>query len=171
MKIKLFFLAVIAFFSISIDEAIHQNELDYISIKSVKVNNQISINSTKKELVKSFGKPDSIEKFFNELIDEKPTYRYKYGNSYFDIYDSKVSTFMVADSKFSIMGFSPGMNLKKLVEKFPKSYASKYVYDEKLPSRYNIRVGLKSNKSIIDSDLFFKVDNKKVLSIEYWEDY
>lgn len=170
MNIKLIFLTIVTFFLNSLSELSCQDELNYIDIKCVKVNNQISIDSTEEELLKSFGKPNSIEKLFDELIDEKPTYRYKYGSSYFDIYDSKVSTFMVADSKFSVMDFYSGMELNKLMKKFPKSFASKYIYDEKFPDNNYVRILIGGDWNR-ESSILFKVNKDKVLSIEYWEEY
>ena len=146
-------------------------ELDFIDVKCIKVNNLITINSTKNQVIKAFGKPDSIKIFFNELIDEKPTYQYNYQNSYFDIYDSKVEKFAIKDIDYSILGFRPGMDLDKLKKRFSKSFTSKYIYDENYPNHYIVKIGLKHKKEMIDSYVLFKVNKKNILSIEYWEEY
>ena len=52
MNIKLIFLTIVTFFLNSLSELSCQDELNYIDIKCVKVNNQISIDSTEEELLK-----------------------------------------------------------------------------------------------------------------------
>ena len=67
-----------------VNENILAQEYDAIDVKCIKVNNKVNIlNSTQEDVINAFGKPDRIETFFNEMFDEKPTYRYWYNNSYY----------------------------------------------------------------------------------------
>lgn len=148
----------------------YQGELNSIDIDCVKVNNQIKIGSTQGQVINLFGKPDLIEELFVPLIDENPTYRYKYKNSYFDIYESKVESFYIKDSFFSTINFHPGMNLNELKKKFPESFSLRYESGDD-PSLCIVRILIDGKNHFRESSILVKINKDEIVSIEYWEEY
>ena len=163
-------LLIFNFSILTIFTSIQTNELNYVSSKSVMVVNQIGIGSSINDLVRVFGKPDSITEEFDLIVDETPTQYYHYKNTYFELKEGDVTSFNLANELFSIVGLRAGDSEVKLSKKFPKSYSNKYYAGEDR-SQLMVRVGLLTPNGL-KSDayyLVFYLDNNMISSINYWE--
>lgn len=150
--------------------SVQTDEINYVPSEKVKVTNQIEVGSSVNTLKSAFGKPDSITEQFDPIIVETPTKYYHYKNTYFEAIKGTVTSFNLADESFSILGLKVGDSETKLSNKFPQSYSNKYLAGENR-NQLMVRVGLLTTDGV-KSDayyLIFSLDNKKVSSIEYWE--
>ena len=146
------------------------DKINYVEGEKIKVADQIEIRSSVSSLKSTFGKPDSIVEYFDPIVDEVPTKFYYYKNSYFEVEEETVMSFNLTNELFSVLGLKVGDKENKLSNKFPQSYSNKYLAGENR-NQLMVRVGLLTPDGI-KSDayyLVFSLDDKKISSIEYWE--
>ncbi len=144
--------------------------IDYVSIDSTMVSNRVGIGSSETDLRIVFGKPDSVVKYFDPIIDEIPSYYYYYGKTYFVLISNKVESFKITDNRFELLDLHVGDSVKKLAEKYPASYSEKFKTD-KNSNFFLVMIGIITNLGVKSDNFFiiFKINSEQILSIEYWE--
>lgn len=145
------------------------NKINYVQIEDVKIGNQIGVGNSVNDLKSIFGTPNLITEQFDSIIDQVLIKYYYYQNTYFEIKKGFISSFKLANERFTLFGLKEGDTEIKFLEKFPQSYSKKYFAGEsgkQLMTRVGIITtdGIKSDASY----LVFCFSNNKISSIEYW---
>ena len=62
----------------------------------------IELGSSEEELLEAFGNYDSIEFYFDPIVDEDSTKRYYYKESFFDVYQDQVAGFTILNDNYPL---------------------------------------------------------------------
>ena len=110
-----------------------------------KINNSISIGSTKSNAISFLGLPSKSTNYFNEIEDVNEELLH-YGNSILIFHDNKLKGFELKDNSISLFYDSSqiiiGSNINSIQAIFPESYAQRdqqeyYSVHIKLTSAFN----------------------------------
>lgn len=143
-----------------------QIKLDQVNQESILIG-KIKIGTTKEELEKELGEPDSIEEMFNDFEGYK-FFGYQYKKSTFYLSDGSVEGFQILDNMpLSINGkiLEVGNSIRLLKELFPSSFENRIQGDDKSSS--TVRIVLNGE----DEFLLIGVDDEKVTSFGTWTRY
>lgn len=135
---------------------------DVVHYKSLSVCG-VFLGANKENLVKIFGKPDTIRRKTNEF-DESNYSEYVYGNSVFFISGNVFEGFRLRDDIFQLdkVNFKVGDTIEKLRQTFPISFKNRY--KEMNETVVKVRI------DATDSYILFRYVRDEINDISTWDD-
>ncbi len=131
----------------------------------------IELGSSKGELIKLFGKYDSVEFYFDPVVDEDSTERYYYKRSFFDVYQDQITGFTIVDNNYPLTykNIRVGDSSNALKEIFANSFNQLSAEEkEDAEQLLVVRIADLENNIGYDEEIHLLLDRYILKEISFW---